>query len=256
MPLSPGRSIRVVRHAVFHDGVDDYVLVPIVLYGWREVTIEDLLYLYHPKLGLGSGFTSVFGAPAGGDGPSTYIQAYDFPAYRNLFVRMLVLKPDGSGRYYDANLYPYRNMWVQVVRRFTSDREYSVYVNAARAVSYTIPVEEQTFLERNPEEALRPWAYQRFVLGAHFDTTNPMKVSYYTFRVYSRVLDDWEIEHNFRYPYDPVRRDLEVYLLAHPDYIRDIDGDGVLEWIDLSGKGRHAKLYGARLVELVKPPAR
>ena len=47
-----------------------------------------------------------------------------------------------------------------------------------------------------------------------------------------------------------------LWLQAHPDYIRDIDGDGVLEWVDLSGYNNHGKIYGAQLVELVKARSR
>jgi hypothetical protein len=47
-----------------------------------------------------------------------------------------------------------------------------------------------------------------------------------------------------------------LWLQAHPDYIKDIDGDGIPEWIDLSGYGNHGKIYGAQLVQLIKTPAR
>ena len=36
-----------------------------------------------------------------------------------------------------------------------------------------------------------------------------------------------------------------MYYYAHPQFVRDVDGDGVLEWLDLSGNNRHAKLRGA-----------
>jgi hypothetical protein len=47
-----------------------------------------------------------------------------------------------------------------------------------------------------------------------------------------------------------------LWLQADPAHIRDIDGDGVPEWLDLSGFGNHGKVYGARLVELVRAPRR
>jgi hypothetical protein len=47
-----------------------------------------------------------------------------------------------------------------------------------------------------------------------------------------------------------------LWLKADPSYVKDIDGDGVLEWIDLSGFGNHGKIYGAQLVELVKTAKR
>jgi hypothetical protein len=73
---------------------------------------------------------------------------------------------------------------------------------------------------------------------------------------YSRALSDYEIQWNYLYPDNPVRDGLVLWLQADPDYIKDIDGDGVLEWIDLSGFGNHGKIYGASLVQLVKPASR
>jgi hypothetical protein len=74
--------------------------------------------------------------------------------------------------------------------------------------------------------------------------------------VYSRALSDSEIRWNYLYPDNPVRNGLVLWLKADPSYVKDIDGDGVLEWIDLSGNNNHGKIYGAQLVQLVKTPAR
>jgi len=74
--------------------------------------------------------------------------------------------------------------------------------------------------------------------------------------MYSRVLSSGEIQQNYLYPDNPVRNGLVLWLQAHPDYVKDIDGDGRLEWIDLSGFNNHGKIYGAQLVQLVKTPAR
>jgi len=74
----------------------------------------------------------------------------------------------------------------------------------------------------------------------------------YQLLIYTRDLADKDIEWNFKNPDNPIRNGLYVWLQAHPDYIKDIDGDGVLEWVDLSGNNNHGKIYGAQLVELVK----
>lgn len=74
--------------------------------------------------------------------------------------------------------------------------------------------------------------------------------------VYSRALSDSEIRFNYINPYNPVRNGLILWLQADPQYIKDIDGDGLLEWLDLSGFNNHCKIYGARLVELTRTPAR
>jgi hypothetical protein len=77
-------------------------------------------------------------------------------------------------------------------------------------------------------------------------------------RVYTKALISDEVVWNFLYPWNPVRSGLALWLMAHPEYIKDVDGDGVLEWIDLSGNNNHGKIYGATLVEvgLTKAPAR
>jgi hypothetical protein len=74
--------------------------------------------------------------------------------------------------------------------------------------------------------------------------------------IYSRALSDSEIQWNYQYPDKPIRDDLVLWLQADPAYVKDIDGDGILEWIDLSGYGNHGKIYGAQLVQLIKTPAR
>jgi hypothetical protein len=68
--------------------------------------------------------------------------------------------------------------------------------------------------------------------------------------LYSRALSGSEIAWNYNNPGDPVRPGLVLWFLAHPDNVLDIDGDGVLEWVDLTCNGNHGKVYGAQLVSL------
>ena len=74
--------------------------------------------------------------------------------------------------------------------------------------------------------------------------------------VYSRALSDSEVQWNYQYPDNPIRNGLVLWLHADPQYVKDIDNDGVLEWVDLSGYNNHGKIYGAQLVELVKAAKR
>jgi intein/homing endonuclease len=53
--------------------------------------------------------------------------------------------------------------------------------------------------------------------------------------IYNWALSPDEISWNYQNFYNPVRDGLVLCLIADPQYIRDIDGDGRLEWIDLSG---------------------
>jgi len=75
-------------------------------------------------------------------------------------------------------------------------------------------------------------------------------------RAYSRALSDSEIRQNYSCPENPVRDGLVLWLHAGPAYVKDIDNDGVLEWIDLSGYNNHGKIYGATLVQLIKSASR
>jgi len=88
--------------------------------------------------------------------------------------------------------------------------------------------------------------------------TNPAPFKGYISQVliYSRVLSYSEILWNYQNPDNPVRSGLVLWLQADPNNVKDVDGDGILEWIDLSGYGNHGKIYGAQLVQLIKTPAR
>jgi len=74
--------------------------------------------------------------------------------------------------------------------------------------------------------------------------------------IYSKALSAEEIFWNYDNPSNPVRNGLVLWLQAHPDNVKDVDGDGRLEWIDLSGFGNHGKVYGATLIEVIKSPVR
>jgi len=74
--------------------------------------------------------------------------------------------------------------------------------------------------------------------------------------LYTQALSSSEIQWNYLYPENPIRNGLVLWLQADPNNIKDIDNDGVLEWIDLSGNNNHGKIYGATLTQLVKPAIR
>jgi hypothetical protein len=97
--------------------------------------------------------------------------------------------------------------------------------------------------------------YTGFYIGKSY-TGNNFQGYISQILVYSRVLSGSEISWNYLYPDNPVKNGLVLWLQADPAYIKDIDNDGILEWIDLSGYGNHGKIYGAQLVQLVKTPAR
>ena len=66
--------------------------------------------------------------------------------------------------------------------------------------------------------------------------------------LYNRALSDSEIINLYN---GKILTDgIIMWLEAHPDNVKDIDGDGINELVDLSGTGNHAKIYGATLKEL------
>ncbi|MFZ8808419.1 MAG: LamG-like jellyroll fold domain-containing protein, partial [Pyrobaculum sp.] len=97
-----------------------------------------------------------------------------------------------------------------------------------------------------------PVAPSVFRLGGEGDGTD-QQLWNVVFAVYNRALSASEIA-AWR-PEAPVGGGLEMYYYAHPQFVRDVDGDGVLEWLDLSGNNRHAKLRGAVPQWFIEPVA-
>jgi hypothetical protein len=61
--------------------------------------------------------------------------------------------------------------------------------------------------------------------------------------IYSRVLSSTEIAQLYQNPANPPTSGLVLWLTADPRYLYDLDWDGYVDWIDLSGSGNHATLY-------------
>jgi len=256
MPLPPSRVLRTFRYAVYFDGADDHAVIPLTVYGWSSITVQEWLYPYHPKANVAYTKFNMIG-DYWTDHPSVFWGTNNRYDYTTLELIFTIRKPDGALGSYPFSIFAYRNTWVNTAYRFSiADRMLAGYVNGGRVYSATVPSTEYTVLEWNPDTATRPWMYRRFVLGASVEGRESMKMMQFQLLIYSRVLSDSEIAWNYWNPDNPVRNGLVIWLQADPQYIMDIDGDGVLEWVDLSGSGNHGKIYGARLVELIRTPAR
>jgi hypothetical protein len=247
---------KITRYAVYFNGVNAYgVIEPFTVYNWSEITIIDYIYPFYPKPNIYWSRTSMIG-DIWTDGPATRLTTDDKFDYTYLDIRWDVRRPDGAKVYYSHNIFAWRNSWVQVVRRFDASRQLSFWVNAEIKYTITIPNYEITVLEWNPDTATYPERYKRFVLSASPLLSGQMKVSYDYLLIYDRALSESEIFNIYKTPNDPPRNGLKVWLYADPSFVYDIDNDGVIEWIDLSGNGNHCKLYNAYVVELIKPPKR
>ena len=52
MPLPPRRVLRTFKYAVYFNGVNAYVVIPLTVYGWSGITIQEWIYPYHPKANI------------------------------------------------------------------------------------------------------------------------------------------------------------------------------------------------------------
>jgi len=233
MPLTPKRVLRL-RYAMYFDGVDDYIVVaynPSINPG-SEVTIEGWHY-----------FT---GSARGISGNKEYhYRLFDYDPQTNTYEWDI---GSGSGWLVVYRFNPsitINNNWLHVASVIKWVEGWGkLYFNAnlTKTTSFTAGV-----VSGNSNN---------LYIGSYDSTMNFFKGFVSTIRLYSRVLSDSEILWNYQYPDNPVRNGLVLWLQADPNNVKDIDGDGILEWIDLSGYGNHGKIYGARLVQLIKTPAR
>ncbi|MEM4469194.1 MAG: LamG-like jellyroll fold domain-containing protein [Candidatus Nezhaarchaeales archaeon] len=227
---------RVLRSGgLFFDGIDDYVKIePFTVYGWKEITIAEWIYPCWPKANSFWSKSSMIG-DMWVDYPSTFFTTDNRTDYTALGVSWTTRRADGTKGSYDYSIYAYRNSWVHVVRRFTSAREYSLWINGSKVASWIIPSTEKTVLEWNPDTATYPDRYKRFVLGANSRLDEWMKCMYDEVRIYNRALSDGEIK--AVYERDEIIKDGLVLYLDFSEY------EGSTAY-DKSGMGNHGTIYG------------
>jgi len=251
--MSARRVLRVGR--LYFDGMDDYAVVglqpdgsgkPFTVYGWSEITITEWIYAIRPKANRAWSKTSMIG-DTWIDYPATFNGTDSFYDYTILLSAWRVRRPDGTYFEYSYNLISEVNRWVFLVRRFTSNREYSVWVNGIKKYAVTVPSEYKTVLEWNPDNATYPGRYKRFVLGANARFAEWMTCMYGEVRIYNRALSDGEIK--AIYERDELIKDGLVLCLDFSEY------EGNIAY-DKSGYGNHGYLYGGARWVIKKALAR
>jgi hypothetical protein len=226
--------LKQFRYAMYLDGVDDYVLVR----DSPSLRITQSFTISTWFATLTSSFLPVNTHPFLKYSPTSYYGLFHGWGVRPLQVAInngttsyatpVVNLPD-IAIHFVTGLYDYANAQL----RLYIDAE--LKSSASVPAGFTIP--PNTADIKIPFDFGRPQMYGNIL-------------------VYSKALTDSEILWNYNYPENPVRNGLVLWLQADPQYVKDIDGDGRLEWIDLSGYGNHGKIYGAQLVQLIKTPAR
>ncbi|MEO0202342.1 MAG: hypothetical protein ABIL37_01285 [candidate division WOR-3 bacterium] len=229
--------------SISFDGVNDYVVIglqpdgsgtPFTVYGWSEITIEELIYSIHPKANYALSKTSMIG-DHWIDRVATYYNTEGRHDYTWMIVEMQTKRSDGSTGWYPTSVYAYRNSWVHVVRRFTDSRELSYWINGLRVYYTTIPSNEYTIFEWNPDNnATYPERYKRFVLGASVVFSEWMTIKYSYIRIYNRALSNQEILNNLNGIINTTG--LVVYINAS-----SWNGSVFVDW---SGNNNHGVPYG------------
>jgi hypothetical protein len=234
MPLSPARVLRQFRYALYFDGVDDYVLVPNnpLFSGLNTITVMM--------------FVNCLGRPEVNQAPFT--KHRNAPGYREWMIYAF------TGRFvwqvFDDTAVKFSEVFSSyVMQRFVHlagvyDNGYqALYVDSSLVASKTVDI-----VVRATTEPLN--------IGRRGDARHYFQGYIYHVMLYTRALGAGEIRWNYSNPDNPIRDGLVLWLQAHPDYVKDIDRDGVPEWLDLSGFNNHGKIYGATLVKLIRDPVR
>ena len=233
MSKAPSRALRMFRYAMYFDGRSSYVAVShsdslmppqMSSEAWfcpRDYSTVHARILEKGGCGIGGGYGLEFN-PQG-------LQAQRFVIWRGTTFHAI-----------DSQTRISSGVWWHVVGTFDGSTA-KLYINRILEGSRSADMSSNTAI----------LAIGRAAYGA----ANFLPGYINAVRIYSRALTAGEIAWNYSYPNNPIKDGLVLWLHAHPDNIKDIDGDGVLEWVDLSGFNNHGKIYGATLVEVIKAPS-
>jgi hypothetical protein len=234
MPLAPRRVLRAFKYAVYFDGVDDFVRIPasssldfssdFTVCAW--LAVAEL----NPRYG---------GAV---DAGRTYVTNWWFLLTSGKTAMQFGLPyTDGSW----STIY-FPDVAIGVFKNYcfgVSGSTQFGYLDGS--LYYTITFTKTRAVSLRPVD-----------IGRWLDDSSYGKFMLAQLLIYSRALSGSEILWNYQYPDNPIRNGLVLWLKADPNNIKDVDGDGVLEWLDLSGYGNHGKIYGATLAKLIRDPVR
>jgi len=234
MPLQIQRLLKTAKYAMYFDGVDDYVRVGVVDWFTGRKPWSILLCPIPPVYTHGSWRWIFLNAVPNKAGIHIYVSG-NIQSFG-----MEIRRSDGSFIVgLDIPYTPYTLAFLV----WTYDGN---YVRGYRNAEF---IESVTLTEDIP--------YTGYPLIIGHDSYVRYRGYVYAVAVYNRALSAEEIREIYRsncsvFPSSA----LQLLYIANPDYIRDVDSDGVPEWIDLSGNGNHGKIYGPTLTNLRKAPVR
>ena len=232
--VEPNDTIAPHLYVWYFDGVNDYVVIPLSVYGWSGITIQEWLYPFHPKVNPWYSKFSMIG-DAWTDIPAVLWRTNNMYDYTGLSLYFATRKPDGTERPYGFSIYAYRNSWVNTAWRFSlSDRTLVGYINGGRIYSVAVPSTEYTVLEWNPDTATYPQRYKQFVLGANVLGAENMKMMQGNILIYSRALLDSEISNIYT---SNIINASSLVVFLDPTFYNGT------HYIDLSGRGNHGVGY-------------
>ena len=234
MTLTTNRVLRTSKYGIYFDGIDDYVLVPSTANDELDLGVFTLVAFFCPRgYTVATAINNIIGR--------SYRHPYRIGIYTNGVAQCSVTFYDNTSVY--ATIALMGSVPLNVFTFLAATYDGAImrgYVNGALATSTTLNKQLLTGTNNN--------VYLGYLAGNQFHGY------IYCAMIYNRVLSDTEIAQLYSNIDSPPTNGLVLWLVAHPDNVKDIDNDGILEWVDLSGYGNHGKMYGAVLTKVIKDP--
>jgi len=228
MPLIPSRVQRIPPQALYFDGVDDYVDLPLSLRSLTNPTISGAtaMVLFAPLKVHDSSWDN---ALVGGRAYHWFLSIPNNTPTAYIYNSAAVLFSVSSNTVIPIGV------WASAAAVYGTDYSIRIYVNGSLKGTGSW---SDSFTEAT--DYMRVGMRSRIYVNAFIAQV----------LLYSRPLSPDEILWNYNNPDNPIRNGLVLWL--HWDSI-DINA-GV--WYDKSGNGNHGKIYGATLVQIIKKPSR
>ena len=236
MPLSAARVLLhpPKRYVLGFDGEDDYVKVyPFEVYGWQAFTLERLIWVPSSKPNTDWSKSCMLGDRGAGARAAIHHGYKNQNEIDGIYITFITRKPDDSPHLYETFQTITTESWHYIVQRFRlSDRLYQALLDGQIVREDTIPSDETTILETNPDDTPYPDHYRTFTIGANVTGGERSKEKVAYVRWYNVWLDDQQIQHNLNDPMNPITDGLVLWLNGHrlennvvPDFSGN-DNDG------------------------------